>query len=216
MSKRQSTSRPARFSIGSDVVRRLVIVLVAGALAALLAGAMVPASALAPLRAAANVFEASTYVYVVAAHSAHAQPSEGAPAASHDVSESAQGTAATTSGPLSGLWPFSAAADSGMTSVFRAVGPDEAASIDAAKAYTPGPGNIGKYFYPTEAQAESLAAKYSELGIGGPYTITTGRVPSAVLDGVDSIHPAGEGPAWFFGNDQLPSICDVVCIGGAS
>lgn len=100
------------------------------------------------------------------------------------------------------------------TTVFRAVGPEELASIRAVGGYTPGPGNIGKYFYPTQAQAESLAARYTELGIGGPYTITSGKVPTALLDDVDAIYPAGEGPAWFIHNEQLPSICEVICLGG--
>ena len=45
MSKRHSTSLPARFSIVGDHVRRLVIALVTAVFAVLLAGACVPASA---------------------------------------------------------------------------------------------------------------------------------------------------------------------------
>ena len=118
-------------------------------------------------------------------------------------------------GALASSSDASVAAKSGddMVDVWRAVGPDEAADIARSNAYRPGPGQIGKYFYPTRGQAENLAGNYTKRGIGAPYTLTSGRVPRSILDGVDSIHPAGEGPAWFFQNSQLSSVCSVTCHG---
>lgn len=116
---------------------------------------------------------------------------------------------------VSSLQRAGVAAESGddLVDVWRAVGPDEAADIARSQAYKPGPGQIGKYFYPTREQAESLAGNYTKRGIGAPYTLTSGKVPRSLFDNVDSIHPAGEGPAWFFPNSQLPGICRVTCHG---
>src|SRR5690606_18114510 len=51
-----------------------------------------------------------------------------------------------------------------LVDVWRTVGPDEAADIAATGAYRVQPGGEGKYFFPTQAQAENLANMYNKAG----------------------------------------------------
>lgn len=97
--------------------------------------------------------------------------------------------------------------------VYRIVGPDEAADIAATGAYRNPAGLEGKYFFPTQAQAENLAAMYGKAGIGGPYTLTSGVVPRGVYAAGEQIAAAGEGPAMFLRTPQLPSVGDVTIHG---
>ena len=83
----------------------------------------------------------------------------------------------------------------------------------AGNRYTLGPGQIGKYFYPTQAQAQAIAAKYEGLGYGN-YSVTSTTVTDGLLDGgfVDSISIAGEGDAWFFLEAAVAEIGEVAII----
>jgi RHS repeat-associated protein len=54
----------------------------------------------------------------------------------------------------------------GTAQLFRTVGSDEAFDIAKSGVYRNPIGLEGKYFYPTRAQTESLAAKYAKLGLG--------------------------------------------------
>jgi hypothetical protein len=38
------------------------------------------------------------------------------------------------------------------------------------------PGLEGKYFFPTQDQAENVARMFTEGEMGGPYTITSGTI----------------------------------------
>lgn len=72
---------------------------------------------------------------------------------------------------------------------------------------------MGKYFYPTQAQAENLGAQYAKLGLG-EQTLTSGRISTDLLNQLaEPISPAGEGPAFFLRNEVLPYITDVAIEG---
>ena len=74
-------------------------------------------------------------------------------------------------------------------------------------------GGEGKYFFPTRAQAENLGRMYSKKSRAGPQTLTRGQVPRSVIERSEMLEPAGEGLAWFIRSGDVPSICNVVCIG---
>jgi hypothetical protein len=97
--------------------------------------------------------------------------------------------------------------------IFRAVGPEEAADIAEEGAYRNPFGLEGKYFFPTQVQAENIAAMFTKAGIGGPYTLTSGLIAQSVLDGAEAVSAAGEGAAFFLRTAQLPSVTDVTIHG---
>ena len=102
----------------------------------------------------------------------------------------------------------------GSVVLWRAVDARELSAIQSAgNRYTLGPGQIGKYFYPTQAQAQAIAAKYEGLGYGN-YSVTSTTVTDGLLDGgfVDSISIAGEGDAWFFLETAVAEIGEVAII----
>lgn len=100
----------------------------------------------------------------------------------------------------------------GKTEIWRAVEPDELADLIGSGKYRPGPGNEGKYFFPTKAQAKNLA---DNILPGRKFCITSGCIDSSVLAKIDKIYPAGEGQAWFIPNELLPYIDDIVIHGPA-
>jgi hypothetical protein len=100
----------------------------------------------------------------------------------------------------------------GKTEIWRAVEPDELADLIGSGKYRPGPGNEGKYFFPTKAQAKNLA---DNILPGRKFCITSGCIDSSVLAKIDKIYPAGEGQAWFIPNELLPYIDNIVIHGPA-
>lgn len=106
-----------------------------------------------------------------------------------------------------------AANAAGTTQLFRAVGSEEARDIAESGVYRNPEGLEGKYFYPTQAQAERLAAQYAKLGLG-EQTLTSGRISNSVLRQLgEPIEPAGEGSAYFLRNDVLRFLNDVTIEG---
>jgi hypothetical protein len=99
------------------------------------------------------------------------------------------------------------------TQIFRIVGPEEAADIAESGAYRNPFGLEGKYFFPTQQQAENLSAMYTKAGIGGPYTLTSGVVAQTILDAAEEVNAAGEGTAFFLRSEQLPFVTDVTVHG---
>ncbi len=100
-----------------------------------------------------------------------------------------------------------------LVDVFRVVGPEEAADIAKTGAYRVQPGGEGKYFFPTQGQAENLGQMYTKAGWGGQQTLTRGQVPSSVIARAEAVNAGTEGPAWFIRSPDIPSICNVSCIG---
>jgi hypothetical protein len=101
----------------------------------------------------------------------------------------------------------------GTTQVFRTVGSAEARDIAESGVYRNPEGLEGKYFYPTQAQAENLGAQYAKMGLG-EQTLTSGRISTDLLNQFgEPISPAGEGPAFFLRNDVLPNIFGVTIEG---
>ena len=94
--------------------------------------------------------------------------------------------------------------------VFRVHGPEETADIAKSGGFRNPPGLEGKYFFPTRAQAENLGRMYSKAGIGGPYNVSSGTVSRNVLERAEPMQAAGEGRGYFFRNDLLPHITDIV------
>ena len=91
--------------------------------------------------------------------------------------------------------------------VFRAVGPDELKSIEAAGRFTNLPGLQGKYFT-TSAGAAASYARQAVRGLGDPaYTIVGTQVSPNVLNqpGISSIVDRGI-PAYVIPNKDLPSL----------
>jgi hypothetical protein len=107
---------------------------------------------------------------------------------------------------------FVATKAGGKTEIWRAVEPDELADLIGSGKYRPGPGNEGKYFFPTKAQAKNLA---DNILPGRKFCITSGCIDSSVLAKIDKIYPAGEGQAWFIPNELLPYIDNIVVHGPA-
>jgi hypothetical protein len=93
------------------------------------------------------------------------------------------------------------------------VGSAEARDIGESGVYRNPEGLEGKYFYPTQAQAENLGAQYAKMGLG-EQTLTSGQISTDLLSRFgESIEPAGEGPAFFLRNDLLPCITGVTIEG---
>jgi hypothetical protein len=93
------------------------------------------------------------------------------------------------------------------------VGSAEARDVAESGVYRNPEGLEGKYFYPTQAQAENLGAQYAKMGLG-EQTLTSGRISTDLLSQFgEPIAPAGEGPAFFLRNDLLPYISDVTIEG---
>ncbi len=67
------------------------------------------------------------------------------------------------------------------TQVFRTVGSAEARDIAESDVYRNPEGLEGKYFYPTQAQAENLGAQYAKIGLG-EQTLTSGRISTDLLN----------------------------------
>jgi hypothetical protein len=93
------------------------------------------------------------------------------------------------------------------------VGSAEARDIAESGVYRNPEGLEGKYFYPTQAQAENLGAQYAKMGLG-EQTLTSGRLSADLLSRFgEPIEPAGEGPAFFLRNNLLPYITGVTIEG---
>lgn len=106
-----------------------------------------------------------------------------------------------------------AGAGDDVTRLYRAVEPDELADIMGTGVYrTPAGGAEGKYFFPTQAQAENFASMMSKGG-RGPYCITSGCIPTSALQNVDRISPAGEGTAYFVPREVLPYFNNIIIHG---
>lgn len=100
-----------------------------------------------------------------------------------------------------GINSGSAPRGSGKT-LFRAVDASELADIVATGRYraTSG-GTEGKYFFDTAEQASNFAKMMGN----GPYTTTSVEVSIPELDSGQRIHPAGEGPGYFFDTPNIPA-----------
>ena len=100
------------------------------------------------------------------------------------------------------------------TTVWRSVDAVDLGSIEATRQYLPGPGAVGKYFYPTAEQAHAIQT------LGGwhgtmPLTVTSGQIPTEALSRVPLVNIGGEGPAWFIPDWLLPAISSVQVWGPA-
>lgn len=100
-----------------------------------------------------------------------------------------------------------------LVDVWRVVGPDEAAQISKTGSYQVQLGGEGKYFFPTREQAENLGQMYTKQGWGGPQTLTRGQAPRSVIDRAEPVNAGTEGPGWFVRSPDIPSICNVTCVG---
>jgi hypothetical protein len=100
-----------------------------------------------------------------------------------------------------------------LTRLYRAVDPAELKDIAGTGVYRSAPGGTeGKYFFPTKGQAENFSNMMGKTGTG-PYCITSGCIPTSVLRGIETIHAAGEGTAYFIPQDLLPYFRDIVIHG---
>lgn len=100
-----------------------------------------------------------------------------------------------------------------LVDVWRVVGPDEAAQIGKTGSYQVQLGGEGKYFFPAREQAENLGQMYTKQGWGGQQTLTRGQTPRSVIDRAEPVNAGTEGPGWFVRSTDVPSICNVTCVG---
>lgn len=101
--------------------------------------------------------------------------------------------------------------------VFRAVEPDELADLASSGQFRLGgwaEGLEGKYFWPTQTQADDFAAMMTKAEIGGPYCVTSGCIPSNVLSRIQAVPMDGLGPAYFIPEEYVPLIDDIMIHGG--
>lgn len=100
--------------------------------------------------------------------------------------------------------------------VYRTHGPDETADILATGRYRLLPGAMEtKNFFETERQARELAARFESVGIKGPHSISTARLPRAVYDRPYLVSIGGGGEALIVGVNDVPLVYDVRIIGPA-
>jgi hypothetical protein len=94
------------------------------------------------------------------------------------------------------------------TQLFRSVEPGELADLAGSGQFRTIAGQEGKYFFPTRQQA----AAFDDI-ISGQAAVTSGKINSSILSGVEQITISGEGAAWFIPEELLPYIDDIVIHG---
>lgn len=115
--------------------------------------------------------------------------------------------------PMKGAAKAGAGAGDDLTRLYRAVDPAELKDLVGTGVYRSAPGGTeGKYFFPTKAQAENFSNLMGKTGTG-PYCITSGCIPRSTLSGIQTIHPAGEGTAYFIPRNVLPQFRDIIIHG---
>ncbi|WP_203337830.1 hypothetical protein [Nocardioides limicola] len=98
-----------------------------------------------------------------------------------------------------------------LTRLYRAVDAAELKDIVGTGVYRSAPGGTeGKYVFPE--QAENFSDLMGKTGTG-PYCITSGCIPRSTLNGIETIHPAGEGTAYFIPQNLLPQFRDIIIHG---
>ena len=94
------------------------------------------------------------------------------------------------------------------TQLFRSVESGELADLVGSGQFRTIAGQEGKYFFPTQQQA----AAFDDI-ISGQAAVTSGRIDSSLLSGVEQITISGEGVAWFIPEELLPYIDNIVIHG---
>jgi RHS repeat-associated protein len=88
------------------------------------------------------------------------------------------------------------------TTLYRAVGQQEADDIAASGGYRNPLGQEGKYFFPTREQAELYGQMMNKApGFGAPNYLTSGSIPTSALSFAEAIEAGSEGPGLFFRGD---------------
>ena len=101
----------------------------------------------------------------------------------------------------------------GADSAVPPVEPGELKDIDGTGVYRSALGGTeGKHFFPTKSQAENFSKMVERTG-KGPYYITSGCIPTSTLRGIETIHPASEGTAYFIPEDLLPYFSNIIIHG---
>jgi len=96
------------------------------------------------------------------------------------------------------------AAAGGTTTLYRVVGPNELSVIQQSGRYMPSTGGLEvKYFFPTAEQGSNFAANPGNAQFG-PFTLTSTRIPTSLLEPSSIINVAGEGTVITIPNAQLP------------
>ena len=176
-----------------------------GALACVAGGCEAMLGAGAALLAAGAAFTAADGVLSGAGAAGGVLCAAYCPAAANLIAE----TNAQLGGSPSGATSIAPAVEGGVPRIYRAVGPEEAADISEAGVYRTVAGQEGKYFFPTKGQADNIAGMFTAHGMGGPYRITSGSIPAAILNQATPIENAGEGAGYFIQDDLLPAITDI-------
>jgi hypothetical protein len=102
------------------------------------------------------------------------------------------------------------AAETGTTTLYRAVGPAELADIDATSALRNLGSAEGKYFTTSAADASSYA-KQAVNGFGDPpYTIIKTEVPNTIFEGLTPATVDRGIPAWVVPNNRLPGLTPII------
>jgi hypothetical protein len=93
----------------------------------------------------------------------------------------------------------------GVIALWRAVDSTELAALKAEGRYTLAAGLEGKYFFPTQEQAQNFAELAANRGWGS-YTITSAQIPASSLAGAETGSAAGEGAFYFIRSGLLDAV----------
>ena len=98
------------------------------------------------------------------------------------------------------------AAKGATTSLYRAVGPAELASINKTGAFTNIAGIEGKYFTTSAAEASAYGKQAVRAFGDAPYTTVRTQVPNSFLNGLSPVKVDGGIPAWVLPTDRLKGL----------
>jgi RHS repeat-associated protein len=102
-----------------------------------------------------------------------------------------------------GVFGFAA---KGTTTLYRAVGPAELASINKSGAFLNIAGIEGKYFTTSAAEASAYAKQAVRAFGDAPYTTVRTQVPNSFLKGLSPVTVDGGIPAWVLPTDRLKGL----------
>lgn len=107
---------------------------------------------------------------------------------------------------VAGLAGAGEGAAAGTTSLFHAVGSEEAASIDSLGQFTASPtGSEFKGFFFNESDATSFGSRMTDM-TGDPHSVVSGQAPTDLVNSSPAHNAATEGPGVLINNKDLPKV----------
>jgi hypothetical protein len=107
---------------------------------------------------------------------------------------------------VAGLAGAGEGAAAGTTSLFRAVGSEEAASIDSLGQFTASPtGSEFKGFFFNEGDAASFGSRMTDM-TGDPHSVVSAEAPTDLVNSSPAHNAATEGQGVLINNQDLPKV----------